>query len=125
VRVEDLPASGSGSCSTSSNPSRESGSYDDNTFALSQGGGGVGGLQGDWRYENLANGHGQIAYQAGPMGSMYGDQYYEPNQEGINTSWRDSYAQPARMETPSYDPEAYDPRFSAVPRRIGNAVSQV
>lgn len=117
MRVEDIPASGTGSC-TSSDPSRESGSYDDNTFPAAN--------QQDWRYENLASVQNGTAYQ-GHIGNMYGggehqqqQQYYDQQQMSQDgaLSWRDSYA--PRIETPDYDA-----RYNAVPRRIGNAVSQV
>jgi hypothetical protein len=124
MRVEDLPASGSGSCA-STDPSRESGSYDDNTFPVAS--------HQDWRYENIpptSYQHGIV--NQGHMSNMYGDQYaYEQQaydqqahhqvmgQEGA-IAWRDSYA--PRIETPDYE---QDHRYNAVPRRIGNAVSQV
>ena len=123
MRAEDLPVSGSGSCSTDSNQSRESVSYvDENAFV-----GGMANSQRDWRYENLATSHTAVPYHPGVGGAsgqltntgMYADQYgYEVNQDLNQISWRDSYVAPTRIETPS------DYHYNAVPRRT-NAVSQV
>lgn len=127
MRVEDLPEAGS-STTASSNPSRESGSYDEGAFPN--------GAHQDWRYENMAS-HSPQQYMAANQpnmyqANMYGEQvqyldqqyYVEPMPQNDVTDgqWRASYA--PRVETPS----DYDPRYSlagALPRRVGNAVSQV
>lgn len=110
-----------GSCSSDSNQSREStGSYEENAL-------GAYGGQRDWRYENMA--HAAVPYHH--QGLVY-DQYgYEAQPDH---TWRDSYAHPARIETPTEYNVTHQPPFSytaaqlpqlpQLPRRT-NAVSQV
>ncbi|KAI1286907.1 Calcium-activated chloride channel regulator 1 [Halotydeus destructor] len=130
MRVEDLPVStGSRSCSTSSNPSQETGSYEENVYN-----------QRDWRYQNIGPTSGPVTHTAVPYhsqlgGLMYSDQYGGYDQGHmmanglVNTAmspdqadWRNSYA--PQIETPPSSQMEYNVHYNAVPRRT-NAVSQV
>ena len=126
MKMEDVLLPRDGSCSSSSdNPSRESGSYDDNAF----GNGGNGGMiHPSWRtmgYDNQGQfvglPHQQVMMSQG-YPSMYTDQYYVDPQPPV--LWQEAYT--TRSQTPSDVTDSYDPRYAhPSSRRSTAAVSQV
>lgn len=130
MKMEEVLLPRDGSCSSSSdNPSRESGSYDDNAFGMVNQG---------WRQQQpmVYDNHGQYVGHDGQfMGlshqqvmmsqgypSMYTDQYYVDPQPPIH--WQEAYT--TRSQTPSDVTDSYDPRYAHPSnRRSTAAVSQV
>ena len=121
MKMEEVLLPRDGSCSSSSdNPSRESGSYDDNAFGMVHQG---------WRQPMGYDNHGQfvgLPHQQVMMSqgypSMYTDQYYVDPQPPIH--WQEAYT--TRSQTPSDVTDSYDPRYAhPSTRRSTAAVSQV